>query len=87
MFCLLSGCTLKRVYYPAYVVGYDMYGNPIYYYDYYYVNLDDPNSAKNAQPYIIQQPPVQQIVVQQTPQQTQQTEKNSGKSWDCNCNH
>jgi len=85
MMCLLTGCTLKRVYYPAYVVGYDMCGNPVYYYDYYYVNLDDPNSAKNAQPFIVQQPPVQQVVVQQVPQQS--TQKNNDKSWDCNCNH
>ena len=75
MFCLLSGCTLKRVYYPAYVVGYDMYGNPIYYYDYYYVNLDDPNSAKNAQPYIIQQP----VIVEKTVVEQQK------QNQDCNC--
>ena len=57
MFCLLSGCTLKKVYYPAYS-GYDVYGRPVIVYDYYYVNLDDPKSARHAQPYIVQQPAV-----------------------------
>ena len=45
MFCLLSGCTLKKIYYPAYV-GYDMYGRPVQVYDYYVVDIDDPKNAK-----------------------------------------
>ena len=73
LFCLMSGCTLKKVYYPAYTT-YDMYGRPAIAYDYYYVDLDNPESARHANPYIIQQP----VVVQQQPQQQQ--------NWDCNCN-
>lgn len=76
MMCLLSGCTLKKVYYPAYT-GYDVFGRPVTVYDYYYVNLDDPNSARHAQPYIIQQP----VIVQEV-----KVEEKKDKSWDCNCN-
>jgi len=75
MFCLLSGCTLKKVYYPAYTT-YDIYGRPVIAYDYYYVDLDNPESARHANPYIIQQP----VVVQETVQQKQPKE-----NWDCNC--
>ena len=32
-------------------------------YDYYYVDLDNPESARHANPYIIQQP----VVVEQKP--------------------
>ena len=62
MMCLLSGCTLKRVYYPAFT-SYDMYGRPVVVYDYYYVNLDDPKSARHANPYIVEQP----VVLEQKP--------------------
>ena len=76
MMCLLSGCTLKKVYYPAYA-GYDVFGRPVTVYDYYYVDLDNPESARHANPYIIQQP----VIIQETVPQQQQPKQN----WDCNC--
>ena len=76
MMCLLSGCTLKKVYYPAYA-GYDVFGRPVTVYDYYYVDLDNPESARHANPYIIQQP----VIIQETVPQQQQPKQNL----DCNC--
>ena len=76
MMCLLSGCTLKKVYYPAYA-GYDIFGRPVTVYDYYYVDLDNPKSARHANPYIIQQP----VIIQETVPQQQQPKQNL----DCNC--
>ena len=64
MFCLLSGCTLKKIYYPAYT-GYDAFGRPSTVYDYYYVDIDDPKNAKYRDDR-------GDIIIQETP------EKNSG---------